>query len=94
LLRFFYLSVIILELSKKFQYEQPELKSHHHKSTSSSFSSSTLCSISKSSSEIQTLCEDEAYTIDRAIIDIVSNQATPLLNAIGIIVGDCVGFIT
>ncbi len=96
MIRFFDLSVPILELSKKFQYyfEQPELKAHHHKSTSSSSSSSSSRSSSLRSSEVQTLCEDEAATIQQAITDIDFNQVTNLNTLIGNIVTQCGNFQT
>ncbi len=93
---FFDLSVPILELSKKFQYdfEQPELKSHHrHSSTSSSSSSSSSLS-SISSSDVETLCTEEAFAIQRAANDIVNNQGATLQGAINQIFIDCQAFVT
>ncbi len=96
MIRFFDLSVPILELSKKFQYyfEQPELKAHHHKSTSSSSSSSSSRSSSLSSSEVQTICEDQAAAIQQAVTDINTNQIGNLNTQVGNIVNQCNNFQT
>jgi hypothetical protein len=45
-------------------------------------------------SEVQTLCEEETFTIQRAITDIVNNQAGPLQAAINTIAADCAAFVT
>jgi len=73
-------------------FEQPELKSHHRSSsTSSSSSSSSMSSIS--SSEVQTLCLEEANAMNGAILDIIA-QAPILQTSIQAILNDCALFST
>ena len=76
MIKFFTPSVSILRPSKMFNndFEQPELKSHHRSSSSSSSSSSFSMS-SISSSEVQTICQEEVGNLVGAITDIVSPKA-------------------